>query len=195
MELYKLDEAGYDAAITGNLLSFRPTRQSETLSHFLASFTEEKKKKVALKLKSQGGGENKFLEAIDTWWVIQAPRMWWSQFDTYRHALLLGVDESVSLSQSTMHNILSRPLTQTDFEEPIECDYLRVLNQWIRNKSFREIKLGLPESYLQIRIYKLNYSVLRNICQQREFHRLSHEWGIFIDTVKERVDHPELLEE
>ena len=173
MRIKVLDERGYESALVGLSLSYRQK--------------PEKMPEVARRLALKGGGHNKFLESIVLWLDITAPRYWWQQFDTYR----VGVTKQ---SESTMHTMTKRPLTQGDFEHPIPTEALARLNELIANKDWRQVKWLLPESFLQRRIVCLNYMVLQRMIRQRATHKLE-EWRAFIDQVLKQVAHPEFLKE
>jgi len=145
----------------------------------------EKMGEVAYKLATQDDGHNKFLESIVAWLDITAPRYWWQQFDTYR----IGVTKQ---SESTMHTILNRPLTQKDFEGDICEETLNRLNNLIAKEDFLQLKLELPESFLQRRIVCLNYKVLRHIIKQRKHHRLP-EWPYFCYNILDNLRYKEYL--
>ena len=153
---------------------------------------------VGVRLAPKGGGHNKFLESIQVWLDISAPRYFWSEYDTYR----VGMTKQ---SESTMHTILSRPLEQADFELGIEGDYLKYLNTNIKEvtdnpdldrsdkmRILRETKNDLPEGFLQRRIISTNYMVLRNIYKQRRAHKLP-EWQEFCAWLLTVVEVPEFI--
>jgi hypothetical protein len=175
-------EAGYDLALEGIGYSYN----MEDI---------ERLKKVSEKLAPKDGGHNKFLESIVVWLDIDAPRYWWSEFDTYR----IGVTKQ---SESTMHTITHRHLTQNDFADEIYEDTLKRLNDAItlynvveknmKEDLFREIKNNLPEGFLQRRMVCTNYKVLKHMMAQRKQHRL-HEWKFFVVAIMDQVEHPELL--
>lgn len=167
-----LEEHGYESALAGLSLSFNQD--------------PDKMENVARHLAFKGDGHNKFLESIVLWLDVDAPRYWWSQFDTYR----VGVSKQ---SESTMHTITKRPLSQEDFSHPIPLAFLQALNQAIRLEQWYEAKAMLPESFLQRRIICLNYMALQRIIRQRRDHRLP-EWHEFIDQVLDQVQHREFLE-
>lgn len=166
-----LCEAGYDEALLGLSLSFDSSPSP----------------RVASRLAHKGGGESKFLESIVVWLDITAPRYWWQQFDTYR----VGVTKQ---SQSTMHTILRRELTQEDFEDGCEGIILELVNKKIRERDFRWIKKHLPESFLQRRIVCTNYMVLQRAYKQRKEHKLP-EWQCFFGSILELVDCPDFIRE
>jgi hypothetical protein len=173
MKVGILDECGYKFALLGLSLSYEQDPENMV--------------KVAQQLAFRGDGHNKFLESIDLWLDITAPRYWWQQFDTYR----AGVTKQ---SQSTMHTMTRRALTQEDFEYPIPEEFLIRLNNLIAAKDWEGTKRLLPESFLQRRVVKLNYMVLQRMIRQRKTHKLG-EWRIFIALILEQVKHPEFLTE
>ena len=191
MEIVKLDEAGYQSALHGIALSFQTPEPETPLRDYLNSL--EDSRAVAARLKDKDRGHNKFLEQIETWWAVRAPLTWWQQFDQYRHAQE-GIDESVTQSESTMHTLMRRDLHQTDFERFVDGPYLDRLNGWRQGGLFQKVSDGLPRSFLQARIVKLNYQVLRNILIQRSHHKLE-EWQQFCQAVLAQVEHPDLLPE
>ena len=142
---------------------------------------------VARRLALKGDGHNKFLESIVLWVDITAPRYWWQQFDTYR----VGITKQ---SESTMHTMTKRPLTQGDFEHRIPAETLAHLNDLIAGKDWKQVKRLLPEAFLQRRIVCLSYMALQRMIRQRATHRLE-EWRTFVDQILKQVAHPKFLKE
>ena len=165
-------EAGYDEALIGISLSYNGRGDMKI---------------VADKLVHKGDGHNKFLESMAVWIDVTAPREFWQQFDTYR----IGVTKQ---SESTMHTILNRELTQADFEHHVLTPYLRHLNELIKRRDWAKVKHDLPESFLQRRIICTNYMALKRIIRQRRTHKLQ-EWQMFCGAVIEQCEYPEFLEE
>lgn len=140
-----------------------------------------------------GGGHNKFLETITLTLDVKAPRYWWQEFDTYR----VGVSKQ---SESTMHTIMARELTDDDFEggtfdhildelNAIRRDYLVAKEKGDaeeERRCFLDMKSALPEGFLQRRIVCLNAKALQNMYTQRKDHRLP-EWRSFFDAIKEQM--------
>ncbi len=172
MEVKILNEFGYEEAIKGLSLSYNV-------------IDVEKMKKVADKLAHKEGGHNKFLESIILWIEIDAPRYWWSQFDTYR----IGITKN---SESTMHTILKRPLDYNDFEDKISVEIIDILNTMIINKEFDMAKAHLPESFLQKRVVCTNYKTLRNIIWQRYDHKLK-QWNYFMEEIYDQASYSQFL--
>ena len=172
MNVKILNECGYNEALTGLSLSYN-VEDTSALAQ------------IANKLAGKDGGHNKFLESMVVWIDIDAPRYWWSQFDTYR----TGTSKQ---SESTMHTILKRQLVQEDFESPILRSTLEDLNFTIKLKNLDDIKNLLPEGFLQRRIVCTNYKVLRSIYKQRFTHKLP-QWQTFCNTVLENVEFPEFI--
>lgn len=172
MKVKVIKESGYIEAMQGLALSY--------------NISLDRAVKVAIKLCNKDGGENKFLESIMVWFDITAPRFWWQEADTYRL--------STKQSQSTMHTLRKRELTQFDFEYNIYEDYLVILNRLLRSEfsTLAEIKNALPEGFLQRRIWCMSYKTLRNIILQRHNHKLP-QWHYFINEVKSQIRYFELL--
>ena len=179
-----MNEEGYHEALTGLSLSYnRPVSEM---------------KNVADKIYANGS-HGKFLESISVWLDITAPRYWWQEFSTYR----IGTSCN---SESTMHTIFKRELTQEDFVRPILQANLDWLNHliscykdhkeknltWNIKNTFMEIKNNLPEGFLQRRIICTNYKTIRHIINQRENHRLE-EWKVFCEYLKENCRYSEWL--
>lgn len=195
MNVSILSEAGYIPALFGLGLSHGITSELDP-QDFLDRRTMdsdtrkilERLESIALKLASADGGHNKFLESIQVWLDIDAPRFWWSEFDTYR----VGVTKQ---SESTMHTLGKRELTQDDFEYPDDLMLaqinLRIEKNKDKPKSIEHIKNYLPEGFLQRRIVSTNYKALRGMILQRKAHRLP-QWHAFIEALK-GLEHGELL--
>lgn len=171
MHVKILKEAGLEEALLGLSLSFNkdPAEMYPVL----------------LKLCDKDGGHNKALESICVWIDVRAPMDFHKQLDTYR----IGITKQ---SESTMHTLGKRRLTQEDFEIPIQSKYLTYLNSCI-DGGIPQTLLGkyLPQSFLQRRILCTNYKALRHILKQRMHHKLP-EWSIFCGAMKD-LEHYELL--
>lgn len=141
--------------------------------------------RITQKLCNKDTGENKFLEHIAVWLDIDAPRYWWQQMDTYR----VGISKQ---SESTMHTLTKRPLTQADFAVPIETVILDRINKLINARDWRAVKANLPEAFLQRRVVATNYKVLRHIVAQRAEHRLP-EWQDFCNQLRVGLSYPEFI--
>ncbi len=181
MKVTVLRECGYEEALLGMGLSYGLTSNVTDIDDGLLKRLHD----IAVKLSSKEEGHAKFLESICVWLDITAPRYFWQQLSTYR----IGVSTQ---SESTMHTILKRPLTQKDFERPIPPSGLRDLNILVKNKLTTQLKNQLPEGFLQRRIVCLNYKALRHIISQRDGHKLT-EWHHFCNRVVAQASHPEFL--
>ena len=171
MKVEVLHEQGYYYAKLGLSLSYeQPVENMD---------------KVMMKLAHKGDGHSKFLESIQLWLDVDAPRYWWQQFDTYR----IGVTKQ---SESTMHTMTKRKLTQDDFSHRMPKAHLDLLNLWIDQGKWNTVKWNLPESFMQRRIVCLNYMALQRAIRQRMTHKLP-EWQEFIGQVLEQVEYPEFL--
>jgi hypothetical protein len=184
MEAIVRGEYGYELAVEGIGYSFGIDDQ-------------ERLKGVAEKLAPKDGGHNKFLESMQVWIEITAPRYWWQEFDTYR----VGTTKQ---SESTIHTLAKKKITQADFSHPILKETIEHVNMLIHEYGIAEtkedkkiyfelIKANLPEGYLQKRMVCTNYKVLKNVIWQRKNHKLE-EWHTFIRQVMMQLKHPEFLE-
>ncbi len=138
---------------------------------------------------TKGGGEHrKHLRLISVWCDITLPRFVWQEMDTYKHK------ENVSCS--TMHKLMSYPITENMFEnggDYISDSTINDLNSIIikyKNSNNPEerkqykycAKTILPESFLQKRTMWTNYETLLNIINQRNLHELP-QWHIICDWI------------
>lgn len=202
MEVIIRQEAGYDLALYGFSLSYKdraikPEDWWYTLSkkriteieHDELSNRWDRIEKAATANAGRGKGHDKFLRQVMVWVDVEAPRYWWSEFDTYK----VG---TVAQSESTMHTLSKRDLEWSDFEEGISLSTFdrALFNTMKGTKTIQELKGELPESYLQRRLVTMNYQVLGTIINQRAKHKLP-EWQQFIKAIYEQVEHPELLPE
>ena len=192
MKVQIIKESGYDEALFGTGLSFGLTSDFQNVCEFkktkVVNGTYSRMQNVCQKLAPKDGGHNKFLEMITVWLDIDAPRFYWSEFDTYRCGI-------TKLSESTIHTVTKRHLTVDDFEAGvIDLDYLAKINSVIDTGSMYLVKQMLPESFLQRRIVCTNYKTLKNMYFQRRNHRLP-EWHIFCDALRDNLEHFELISE
>ena len=171
MQIDILGEYGYEFAMRGLALSY-----NQSIGKMSA---------VAKRLYNKDGGHNKFLESMVVTLDIDAPRYWWSEFDTYR----VGVTKQ---SESTMHTLTKRRLVQSDFASSIHESYLAYLNVLIERGDLIEAKRALPESFYQRRIVQTNYKTLRNMMWQRLNHKLP-EWKIFVSYLVKHLKYSEFV--
>jgi hypothetical protein len=186
MEVKVTAEYGFEEAIVGLGLSYG----IEDMERLI---------KVATRLSNRDGGHNKFLESIQVWLDINAPRYWWQEFDTYR----VGTTKQ---SESTIHTIMKKPITQDNFEGPVLGSMIEFLNDKIEEykigkknedarrwrDAFLSVKNNLPEGFLQRRIVNTNYKVLRNMIWQRRYHMLN-QWHHFIKVLKSELEYSDIL--
>lgn len=164
MKVKIIEEAGFQSAMRGLARSY--DRETSDMPE------------VALKLSSLDRGHNKFLESMVVWMDVDAPRYWWSEFDTYR----VGMTKQ---SDSTMHTLKNRQILMEDFELPIPSSYLNFLNSSIiGNMPIEELKNVLPDGFIQGRTVCTNYKVIRHIIIQRHSHKLKC-WRVFCEAMKD----------
>lgn len=169
MKVYDIEVHGFNRAMRGLARSY-----NQNVKHM---------PEVALKLSSKDLGHNKFLESIVVWMEIEAPRFFWSEFDTYRGDIDDTKIRITKQSDSTMHTLKRQSLTQENFEYPIIPAYLKALNTLIEeDRPIELIKNNLPEGFIQGRSICMNFKVLRNIILQRYDHKLP-QWKYFCKEV------------
>jgi hypothetical protein len=196
MELIILDEAGHEWALAGTSLSFK-----DEAIPFRTWWSQERyirMQKTCKGMAFKDGGHNKFLESMQLWIFIKAPRGWWQEMDTYR----AGVTKN---SASTMHTIQKRPVTLSDFEEGTDGVMVNMFNDILvevtdnftnttrlKGEKLQRVKWNMPEGYLQSRIVNLNYKTLRNIFLQRWTHNLE-QWQFFINEIRGQCQYVDYL--
>jgi len=214
MQVNIIEEAGYNTALYGFSLSYKdraipreewwdheediahstmhPLDDDDIKPEFLKIYKRMiQTAKTATANAGRGMGHDKWLRQVQVWLDIEAPRYWFSEFDTYK----VG---TVAQSESTMHTLMKRDMAMgdlegADYDKKYNEHVLALFNQ-VRNAGAAtpDLKKYVPESYLQRRVVSLNYAVLRCIIEQRKSHRLP-EWHIFIDAIYSQCQHPELL--
>ena len=178
-----LCEAGFKEALFGLSLSYRtltPLEINGTKRYFDDDQHFLKLCKIAETLAFKQGGHNKFLESMQVWLLIRGSLSFWKQFDTYR----VGTTKQ---SESTMHTLKKRALTENDFTKETFC--IPTINQKF---SIDEMRDSLPSGFLECRVVNTNYKTLQNIIHQRKNHR-SKKWNIFIEQLLKQIQHPQLL--
>ena len=194
MEIIVINEEGYNEALMGLSLSFYDHKQDITAWWDEGKFrrAEHRAKSLAFK----GGGHNKFLASIFVWVYVQAPRCWWSEYDTYKVA-------TTANSSSTMHTLDKRETTIEDYAIGTSLQSIEAFNKCLIDyknpesiyfKDITRLKVNLPEGWLQERQLCINYMTLQNIISQRNKHRLKF-WDVFIKEILKQVHHPELLQQ
>jgi len=189
MRIDKTEVFGFQAAIRGMRNPLNSWDKSDSGMDYLNNrfFLGNNDLKLAQKLINAGPEHSKFLRFITAYMDIEAPLYFWKEFDTYKY-----VEKN---SCSTMHKILSRPLTKDDFEHEEWStereNYLAYINNLIEEKQFRTVIQDLPSSYLQKRTIITNYAELRNRRRQRENHKLI-EWHKVVKWIDE-LEYSELL--
>ena len=178
-----LCEAGFKEALFGLSLSYRtltPLEINGTKRYFDDDQHFLKLCKIAETLAFKQGGHNKFLESMQVWLLIRGSLSFWKQFDTYR----VGTTKQ---SESTMHTLKKRELTENDFTKETFC--IPTINQ---NFSIDEMRDSLPSGFLECRVVNTNYKTLQNIIHQRKNHK-SKKWNTFIEMLLKQVKFPQFL--
>lgn len=179
-----------DDALFGIGLSYGKTSNMKCDAAFRKSPVYRQLESVSRKLAHMPGGHNKFLETITLTLDINAPRYWWQEFDTYR----IGVTKQ---SESTIHTIMSRNLTEDDFEGGMWPEFLGKLNDTRhrylteegedKEDRFNDMKAVLPEGFMQRRVVCLNLKALQGIYNQRKNHRLP-QWRFFFNDINAALE-------
>ena len=190
MEVKIEHECGYDFALRGMAYSYKD--RGEDLGEWWTTEKFEKAEKRAKILAHKGGGHNKFLESIQVWIDVEAPRSFWQEFDTYR----IGITKQ---SESTMHTLKKRAPVQSDFEKDMPIQMLiafrSVYDQFKEGHfTLEQLKESLPEGFLQRRITCLNYRNIQHIYMQRHDHRYLR-WREFNHLMLDQLEHPEFIKE
>ena len=178
-----LCEAGYKEALFGLSLSYRtltPLEINGTKRYFDDDQHFLKLCKIAETLAFKQGGHNKFLESMQVWLLIRGSLSFWKQFDTYR----VGTTKQ---SESTMHTLKKRELTENDFTKETFC--IPTITQ---NFSIDEMRDSLPSGFLECRVVNTNYKTLQNIIHQRKNHK-SKKWNTFIEMLLKQVKFSQFL--
>jgi hypothetical protein len=181
MTVQKMEEAFSRSAFYGLGLPYGKTSET-SFDEFDAKTMENAASICAHK----GNGHESFTEIMGITWNINAPRYFWQEFDRYR----VGVSK---ISESTMHTIMRRPLTQDNFNRNIPDSMLIILNGEIQSGcDIVQVKNMLPEGFLQRRVVFMNYRAMAHIMRQRMDHRLD-EWKLFIASILTHSNHRNLL--
>ena len=186
MEVIVLHETDHELALRGMAYSFKDRALNP--EEWWPNQKERALKRAPL-LAPMDEGHNKFLRQIFLFLDIEAPRSFWSEFDTYK----VG---TVANSESTMHTLGKRPPTENDFEKGTSSRMIEAFTmEWVDyqiHKDITRLKENLPEGFLQRRLVTMNYDNIRNIISQRENHRYKR-WGEFIEQLLPQLAHPEYL--
>ena len=172
---------GFEDAIKGARNSWNSWEKSDSPKHESGNYVMgEADLKLLNKLVRAGDSHAKALRMINVYCDITAPRMWWAEFDTYKH--------TTRCSCSTMHTLADKMFSLEDFAYTdagvmqMTVDFLNDLRKkYLDDKSernWRILKEQLPECYLQKSTVVMNYQTLRNMYNQRCTHRLE-EWHDF----------------
>jgi len=184
MKVKVLDVHGYDEALMGIGLSYGLTSPYKSLAE-TPDAIRVRLEKIADKLSTLDGGEDKFLRTLVVSLDVTGPLFWWKEADTYK----VG---TVAQSESTMHTLLHNEITQSCFERPIFPDILTHLESLRQMKNFETLVNELPCGWLQRRIWTLNYAVIKNILAKRSNHKLQ-EWRYFCQELLRQLPYIYLL--
>lgn len=173
IEVDLLEIAGYKSAVKG--LSLMRRQPVDAMP------------KVCRKLANLDHGHNKYLEHIQIWLLVSAPRYWWQEADTYRH--------SSKQSESTMWDFRKDNVSEMTFDEfkemfeagDVSEEYyyeMITISREMKNNPDMQIlfKRKLMEGFIQTREWTFNLKTFREMIIQRLNHRLPH-WKIFLSSI------------
>lgn len=132
IEATVIEEAGFLPAIYGLGLSYGLTNNIPYKEFIKDKELINRLSNVAVKLSTKDGGHNKFLESIKIYLIVNAPRFWWSEADTYRL--------STKQSASTMHTLVKEVKVFSEdikkfFNNGMSFEYNPL---WCAKKAMRE---------------------------------------------------------
>lgn len=202
MKFKTLEVCGMEQAIAGMrnpLKSYARADSEKDYSGFcnnMSFILGENDRKLATNLWKAGTEHRKWLRMVQVWVDIEAPRYFWSEFDTYK----IGTTAN---SESTMHKLKDERLdcscVEFDWGASKIADTamldtlctLRNLQQMMKDaapedkdKYHRLMKGLLPEGFIQKRTVNLNYETLANMYHQRKNHRLPQWSKDFVNWVE-----------
>lgn len=186
MKVTLIKQPDFDPALYGLGLNKGITSDIKYPDFCKEEYPELQMYHVANNLSKLTSEHKKFLRQIEIVVLIDMPRYWWSEFDTYK----IG---TTAQSESTMHTILKQDLSMRNFEVMFDISQAVVSNfiNWVNiikkedisdAEKICKIKSFLPESFRQKRLVTMNYEVFSNIYKQRHNHRLP-EWKYFCETL------------
>lgn len=205
MKVEVLNVAGFDEAFESMRYSFdskpevRWVRTEPMAYRHEPYHAAEDDLTLLRKLTVAGDSHAKVNRMIQIWARIDAPRYWWTEFDTYH----IGMTE---MSESTVHTIKKEirdhTLSLKNFEvsefskDMIEAWLTRMYALDYKDKlatmPVEQIKQTIPESFMQRRMVNLNYQTLRHIYFDRRNHRMAI-WHKFLDDILEQLPFKELI--
>lgn len=189
IEVSNIETWGFEHALRGMRMPLKSTAKSDShMGEGGKLFTVgEADVKLMNRLFKAGTEQRKYLRQIFISMDIRAPRYWWIEFDTYK----VGVTTN---SESTMHTIMSKPITVDDFSAEGIDNYMhriyfestvdkleKMRKEYATTKSpelWKTMIQMLPQSYMQTRTVTMNYENAINMISQRKNHKLS-EWRNF----------------
>lgn len=170
LEVKTLEISGFRSSVEALRLPFSKECRSETYGYIQATNKsdatqginyefgvafEDKDIQLMSTLIKRGDEHAKVIRGINVYAMINAPRFWWQEMDTYR----VGTDRLSS--ESTMH----------------------VQGRGLSTEELVKMKSELTEGTMQKRVQMFSYQTLRRIYIQRRNHRLPH-WQIFCGWVE-----------
>jgi len=157
---------------------------------------------LLIKLCKAGASHRKAMRMIHVHATVAAPLIWWQHADTYKFI--------VTNSRSKMHKLGSRLLVPEDFyaHEGIytkaHLDAIAALNTAVENwkncpddsqdkyRLWEEMQGLVPSSYIQDRMYDLNFETILAQWHDRKHHKL-RLWQDYFNQLFAQIPHLEDL--
>lgn len=202
MYIKTLKESGFDEAMYGMRAPLKSYAKSDTEDGQAGGNDTS----LGMRLAKSGATHRKWMRQVMIWAEIEAPRYWWSEFDTYK----VGTSAN---SESTMHtlqrDVVSDEMFDFDFANaPAEAvDAMRAVQCALTSLQLkykdstdadekcyykRVMKQLLPESFLQKRYVCMSYETVAHMYATRKGHKLTEWRETFCDWVK-TLEHSDFI--
>lgn len=190
MKFEKTEVWGFKHAIRGMLSPMNSWESDSLIEREFEGQLELGKNDIrrAQTLINAGSEHRKFLRQIFVSVDITAPLYWWKEFDAYKEGTVAN-----STSASTMHKLISTPITVNCFEmgdyAKLDNDFcsdmwhsLIVWLEFLRQKYlatkdkhyWKELIRILPESWLQKITVTMSYENILNMLHQNEWSNVDN---------------------
>jgi hypothetical protein len=182
MDIRHTETYGFSAAIRGMRNPMSSWEKGDSILAGSNFRLGEKDMELSQKLTKAGSEHCKHLQLIAVWFDVEAPRYWFTEFDTYKF--------KSNISTSTMHTLMKNPVQESNFSKGnIPAETIAKINSYIemyraargeaeKAEYLVACKSILPEGFLCTRTVCTNYQTLLNMYGQRKTHRLP-EWQYF----------------
>lgn len=196
MKFKTLEVCGMEQAIAGMRNPLKSYAKADSENGYDGFCLGEGDRNLAIRLWKAGTEHRKWMRMVQVWVDIEAPRYFWSEFDTYK----IGTTAN---SESTMHKLKDERLdcSCVEFDWGVSKiadlammhtlsslqDIQRMMNEaktTDKDKYHRLMKALLPEGFIQKRTINVNYETLAKMYSQRKNHRLPQWSKDFVNWVE-----------